>query len=115
MKERREYRISQEVAAASVGELCSKTFAVSRGTLPVPGIGVIRLLDAGSEAGAENGNWIECAPCSERKFLFPSEWGGVINVACIEVWDEADKTLFLFSSYLFSGNQVCGTDCRFYV
>jgi hypothetical protein len=36
VKERREYRMSQEVAAVSVGELCSKTFAVSRGTCPYP-------------------------------------------------------------------------------
>jgi hypothetical protein len=48
-------------------------FAVSRGTLPVFGIGVIRLLDAGSEADADHGNRIERAPCSEREFLFPCE------------------------------------------
>ena len=50
VKERGKHRVSQEVTGASIDKLCSKTFAVSRGTLPVPGIGIIRLLEAGSEA-----------------------------------------------------------------
>ena len=56
MEERGEHRMSQEVTAASVDKLCSKTFAVSRGTLPVPGVGVIRLRDAGSDADADQRN-----------------------------------------------------------
>ena len=48
VKERGEDRMSQEVTAASVDKPCRITFAVSRGTLPVTGIGVRRLLDAGS-------------------------------------------------------------------
>ena len=90
--------MSQEVTAASIGKLCSKTFAVSRGTLPVPGIGVCGLLDAGTESDAEHGNRIECAADCEQEFLFRSERGGVKNVACIEVWDDADQTLLLCSS-----------------
>jgi hypothetical protein len=73
VKQRGEDRMSQKVTVASVDELCRITFAVSRGTLPVFGIGVIRLLDAGSEADADHGNRIERAPCSEREFLFPCE------------------------------------------
>src|SRR5580658_1528806 len=104
--------MSQEVTAASVGKLCGVTFAISRGTLPVPGVVVLRLLDAGTEAYADEGNWIETVPCSEREFLFPSERGGVINVACIEVRDDADQALLLFSPYLPSGDQLGGTDCH---
>jgi hypothetical protein len=73
--------MSEEITAASVDKLCSVTFAVARGTLSISGIGVIRLLDASSEADADHGSRIECAPCSEREFLLPSERGGVINVA----------------------------------
>jgi hypothetical protein len=51
------------------------------------------MFDAGTEADADEGNGIESAPCSEREFLFPSERGGVKNIACIEVWDDADQTL----------------------
>src|SRR4029077_10006712 len=101
---------SEEITGASVDKLCGKTFAVSRGALSVPGIGVIRLLESGREGNSDHGNWIECASCSEREFLFRSEWGGVINVACIEVWDDAHQTLLLFRSYLFSGDQVGRTD-----
>ena len=93
VKERGEHRTSEEITGAPVDKLCGKTFAVSSGPLPIPGIGVIRLLDAGSEGNADQGNRIECAPCSEREFLLRSERGGVINVACIEVWDDADQTL----------------------
>ena len=52
VKDRGEHRMSQEVTAASVDKLCSVTFAVARGTLSISGIGVIRLLDASSEADA---------------------------------------------------------------
>ena len=38
VKESGEDRMSQEVTAASVDKLCRKTFAVSCGTLPVPGL-----------------------------------------------------------------------------
>ena len=65
VKERGEDRMSQEVTAAPVDKLCRKTFAVSRDTLPVSGIGVSRLLDACSEANADHRNRIERATCSE--------------------------------------------------
>ena len=115
VKERGEDGMSQQVTAASVDKPCSKTFAISCGTLPVPSIGIRRLLDAGTEADADEDNGIERAACSEREFLFPSEWGGVINVACIEVWDYADQTLLLFRSYLLRGDQLGGTDRHLHV
>jgi hypothetical protein len=71
--------------------------------------GVIRLFDAGSEGNADQGNRIECASCSEREFLLRSERGSVINVACVEVWDDADQTLLFLSFYLLSGDQIGGT------
>src|SRR5215472_14729187 len=105
----------QEVTAASVNKLCSITFGVSRGTLPVPRIGVRPLLYGGSEANSDQGNRIECASCSEGEFLSGSERGGVMNVARIEVWDDADQTLLLFRFDLLSGDQICGTDRHLYV
>src|SRR5260370_42276572 len=63
-KERGEERIRQEVAAAPVDKRCRITLAISRSTLPEPGIGVGRLFDAGTEADAEVDNGIESAPCS---------------------------------------------------
>ena len=63
-KERGEERIRQEVTDASVSKRCRITFAISRGTLPVPGIGVRRLLDGGTEADADVDNGIESASCS---------------------------------------------------
>jgi hypothetical protein len=114
VKERGEHRMSEEITGASVDKLCSKTFAVSRGALSVSGIGVMRLLEASREANSDHGNRIEGASCSEREFLFRSERGGVINVACIEVWDDADQTLLLFRFYLFSGDQVGWTDRDLY-
>jgi hypothetical protein len=102
--------MSEEITGASVDKLRRITFAVSCGTLPVPSIGVIRLLEAGREGDADQGNRIESASCSEREFLLRSERGGVINVACIEVWDDADQTLLLLSFYLLSGDQIGGTD-----
>ena len=89
-------RVSQEVTAASVGELCSKTFAVSRGALSVSGVSVRPLLDASSYADAKHGNRIEGAPGSEREFLFRGKWRSVMNVAGVEVWEETDQTLLLF-------------------
>jgi hypothetical protein len=53
VQERGEHRMSQEVTAASIDKFSSKTLAVSRGALPVPGIGVPRLLKAGSEANSD--------------------------------------------------------------
>src|SRR5260370_41140058 len=102
VKKRGEERIRQEVAAAPVDKRCRVTFAISRSTLPVPGISVRRLFDAGTEADAQVDNGIESAPCSQRAFLFPIERGGVVNVACIEVWDHADQTLLLFRPDLLS-------------
>jgi hypothetical protein len=67
--------MTEEITGASVDKLRCITFAVSHRALPVPGIGVIRLLDAGSESDADQGNRIECAPCSEREFLLRSELG----------------------------------------
>jgi hypothetical protein len=63
-KERGEERICQEVTDASVGKRCSITLAISRSTLPVPGIGVGRLFDPGTDADADVDNGIESAPCS---------------------------------------------------
>ncbi len=62
------------------------------------------------EADADHGNRVECAPCSEPEFLFRSKRGGVINVARIEVWDDAHQTLLLCSSYLLGGDQFGGSD-----
>ena len=93
MKQGGENRMSQKVTAAPVDKLCSITFAVPRGTLPIPSIGIRRLLHAGTEADSDQGNRIECASCSEGEFLSRSERGGVMNVARIEVWDDADQTL----------------------
>src|SRR5258707_15238787 len=115
VKEHGEERIRQEVTDASVGKRCGITFAISRGTLPVLGIGVRRLLDARTDADADVDNGIESAPCSQREFLFPIERGGIINVACKEVWDDADQTLLLFSPYLLSDDQVGGTDRHLHV
>src|SRR4029077_11111648 len=104
VKECGEGGVRQEVAGASVEKRCSITFAISRSTLPVPGKGVLRLFDGGTEADADVDNGIESAACSQREFLFPIERGGVMNVACIEVWDDADQTLLLFSPDLLSGD-----------
>ena len=108
VKEGGEDRMSQKVTGAPVDKLCSITFAVSRATLPIPSISVRCLLHAGSEANSDQGNRIECASCSEGEFLFRSERGGVMNVARIEVWDDADQTLLLFRFDLLSGDQICG-------
>lgn len=59
VEERGEDRMAEEVTGASIAKLCGKTFAIARGTFTVAGIGVIRLLDAGSEAHADQGNRIE--------------------------------------------------------
>src|SRR5262249_35732010 len=115
VKERGEDRMGQEVAAASVDKLCGITFAVSRGALPIPRIGVRRLLHAGSEADSDQRNRIECASCGEGEFLLRSKWGGVMNVARIEVWDDANQTLLLFRFYLPSGDQIGGTNHHLYV
>jgi hypothetical protein len=80
-------------------------FAVSRDSLPIPGIRVRRLLKSGSQAHADHGHRIECAPCSERELLFGSERGSVINKTGIEVWEEADQTLLFFHSYLLSARR----------
>src|SRR6266478_4499270 len=56
--------LREEVAGASVEKRCSITFAISRSTLPVLGIGVGRLFDAGTESDADVDNGIESAPCS---------------------------------------------------
>src|SRR5260370_38443719 len=114
VKERGEHRVSEEVTGASVDKLCRKTFAVSRGTLPVPGIGIIRLLEAGSESDSNHRNRIECAACSEREFLFPGECRSIINVARIEIWEDADQALLLCGPYLLRGDQVGGTDHHFH-
>jgi hypothetical protein len=49
--------------------------------LPVPGIGVRRLLHAGSDADSDQRNRIECTSCGEGEFLLRSERGDVMNVA----------------------------------
>jgi hypothetical protein len=59
MEERGEDSMAQEITGASITKLCGKTFAIARGTLAVTCIGVIRLLDAGSEAHSDQGNRIE--------------------------------------------------------
>src|SRR5260370_39682188 len=59
VEERGEDRMAQEFTAASIAKLSGKPFAVTRGTLAVAGIGVIRLLDAGSETHADQGNRIK--------------------------------------------------------
>ena len=45
----------------------AKRLLYPRGALAVSGIGVIRLLDAGSEADADHGNGVKCTSCSERR------------------------------------------------
>ena len=77
--------MSQQVTGSSVHKLCGKTLGVSRRTLAIPGKGVVGLLDAGEQKPTPINatDWIKTTPCSERELLFPSEWGGVINVACI--------------------------------
>src|ERR1700722_1796971 len=98
------------VAAASVYKLCGETFAVSSGTLAVPGERVIRLLDASSHAAAEHRHRIECGMCGEREFLFRSQRGGVVNITCIEIWQHATDALLFLRSYLLSSDQIPGTD-----
>jgi len=115
VQERGKDRVSQEVTGASIGKLCRKSFGVSRGALPIPGIGVCRLLDAGTEADAKHGDRIECAPYSEAKFLFRSERSGVNNVACIEVRDDAHQPLLLRSPYLLRSDELRWMDRDFHV
>src|SRR6202161_691150 len=86
VQQRREDRVSQIIAAPSVRKLCRKALAVALRSLPVPGEGVVRLLDAGGEAYAKHRHGIECAARGERKFLFPGHWGGVRPTGCIEIW-----------------------------
>src|SRR5580704_3933069 len=110
MKERGEDRVSEEVAVASVGKLCAKAFGVSLSTLPVRGICVHCLLDSGADAYTHHGNGIECAACCHRKFLFHSERSSVMDVAGIEIWDDADQTLFLRSFNLLSSDKFVRMD-----
>src|SRR5882762_3792207 len=115
VKERGEDGVRQEVTGASVEKRCSIPFAISRSTLPVPGIGVRRLFDGGTQADADVDNGIESAPCSQREFLFPIERGGITNVAGIEVWDNADQTLLLFSPDLLGRDQIGGANGHLHV
>src|SRR5260370_12470513 len=66
VKQRGEERIRQEVAAAPVDKRCRITLAISRSTLPEPGLGVRRLFDAGAEAAADADNGTATAPCRLR-------------------------------------------------
>jgi hypothetical protein len=65
VKQRGEDRVSQKIAAPPVRKFCRKTFAVSCRALPVSGKGVVRLLDARSDAHTEHSHWIERAACRE--------------------------------------------------
>src|SRR4030081_1094103 len=104
--------MAEVVTCTPIAKPCSPTLAVSRSTLPVAGIAVVRLLNACCRANAHERGPIEGIVCGKGELLFRGKRSCVVNVAYIEVWDNPEQALLLFRLDLLSGDHLSGADCH---